>query len=796
LPALGRLSSGRGSVLAAVALWTLLATLGPASGQSSPATGGTEDPALRDAPGANELGYRVLLLYSEARLTPSVVSADRALRSTLQARSPRPVHFYTEFLDLNLFEGASLQGELRELLRQKYRKRSIDLIVAQGQLTVPIVLQNRAELFSGAPVVFLAVESSTFADLPVGVAVTGTWRRRGWGETLDLARRIHPGTRRAVVIVGSSTAERFWLEDARQQLAAYAGSIEVSYLVGLSFEDVLKEVAALQNGTVVLAGPLLRDRTGRDFATPEVITRMVAVARVPIYGLTEGIIGTGAVGGYVVSFEAHGMVAAELALRVLAGERPSPTADGTTFAMFDDRQVNRWGIDRRLLPPGSVVMFREPSLWELYRGYVVGAVGLLVVQGGLIGVLLVQRARRRRAEQSLAERLRFETILADLSAALSSCPAAETDRQIAIGLRRIVEDLGVDRASIWMLEDGAVGEARLTHSWVREGVPVPPAVLHESEVPRIFAELRQGHVSGLSPSGLSSDQAPIDRESLERFGTRSSAVVPLIARGSVVGGLAVGSVLADRVWPDELIPRLRLLAATFANALERQRAEHAADESAKDIRDLAGRLMTAQEEERRRIARDLHDMVSQEIAALSIALSTLEDRFPEGTPAGRRHEVARLQERTVKLGEAVRQLSHGLHPGILEYTGLAIALRSHCREFEREHGLAVTCGADGDLGPVPPDVALCLYRVTQEALNNAAKHAKASLVRVAVARNAADLVLTINDDGRGFDPLEARGGGGLGLISLEERVRLARGRLTIDTRPERGTEIRVVVPLP
>jgi hypothetical protein len=119
LPALGRLSSGRCSVLAAVALWTLLATLGPASGQSSPATGGTEDPALRDPPGAKELGYRVLLLYSEARLTPSVVSADRALRSTLQAHSPRPVHFYTEFLDLNLFEGRGTRLHLEAQRRTR-----------------------------------------------------------------------------------------------------------------------------------------------------------------------------------------------------------------------------------------------------------------------------------------------------------------------------------------------------------------------------------------------------------------------------------------------------------------------------------------------------------------------------------------------------------------------------------------------------------------------------------------------------------------------------------------------------
>ena len=196
--------------------------------------------------------------------------------------------------------------------------------------------------------------------------------------------------------------------------------------------------------------------------------------------------------------------------------------------------------------------------------------------------------------------------------------------------------------------------------------------------------------------------------------------------------------------------------------------------------------MTAQEEERRRIARELHDGVNQELAALSIALSALEDGLPEGTPAERRHEVAQLQGRTVEITEAIRQLSHELHPGILQFAGLAAALRSHCHEFEREHGL----------GPVPPDVALCLYRVTQEALTNAARHAKASQVWVAVARNGADMVLTIADDGRGFDLAEARGRGGLGLISLDERVRLVRGRLTIDTQAQGGTKIHVVVPLP
>jgi hypothetical protein len=171
--------------------------------------------------------------------------------------------------------------------------------------------------------------------------------------------------------------------------------------------------------------------------------------------LTEACVGRGAVGGYVVSFEAHGKVAAGLALRVLAGERPSPTGEGTTLPMFDDRQIKRWRIDRRLLPAGSAVLFSEPRLWERSRRYVARALGLPLVP--------------RRPHQILDDPIGFETLLSDLSAVLTSCAAADVDRQVDAGLRRIVEALGVDRAAIWALDDRS-DEARLTHSWVREGV--------------------------------------------------------------------------------------------------------------------------------------------------------------------------------------------------------------------------------------------------------------------------------------------------------------------------------------
>jgi signal transduction histidine kinase len=752
-----------------------------------PATAVAEEPARKD----------VLLLYADSMLLPANAVVDRELRSALGADATIPVRFYTEALDLSWFPDKEVERAMLDLLRAKYANRNLALVIPVGPPALRFALLHRATTFPGVPLVFVAAREAVLADLPLPPDVTGMWMDRDWRANVELILRLHPDTRRIAFVSGGgmtpSTAVEF-----KRVAASYRDRFEPIELTDRTLEEMLEQAAALPEHTVILVGLFLRDRAGRTYTNAEVAGRVARSASVPVYSALDVHVGRGIVGGYVVRWELQAERAAALALRVLRGERLGPadaTSEGTNAYVFDDRVLKRLRIDRRRLPPGSVVLFHDPSLWEHYRGYIIGAVSLLLAQGGLIGVLLVQRVQRRRAQRSLAERLRFETLLADLSAVLSSCPIAKVDRHVEAGLRRIVEDLGVDRATIWAMEDRS-GEARLTHSWIRESVPAPPTVVQESEAPGIFSQLRQGHVVRLPQPGSRPDEALMDRQSLARFGTRSSAVVPLMEGGSVVGGLSVGTVLEEHRWPDELIPRLRLLADIFANALARQRAERAAHESAKDIRDLAGRLMTAQEEERRSIARELHDGVNQDLAALSIALSALEGGLPEGTPADRRDEVSRLQRRTVEMAESIRHLSHELHPGILQYTGLAVALRSHCRQFEREQGLTIAFRADDDLGTVPSDVALCLYRVTQEALKNAARHAKASRVLVAVARDGTDLVLTIGDDGSGFDLAEVRGRGGLGLISLDERVRLAGGRLVIDTRPQRGTEIHVVVPLP
>jgi signal transduction histidine kinase len=227
---------------------------------------------------------------------------------------------------------------------------------------------------------------------------------------------------------------------------------------------------------------------------------------------------------------------------------------------------------------------------------------------------------------------------------------------------------------------------------------------------------------------------------------------------------------------------------------ERKQREAALRASYEQNRQLAGRLITAQETERARIARQLHDDINQQLATLSIALSSLKRRLPAAA-SDAHGELARLQQHTINLSEEIRNLSHELHPGVLQHAGLGAALKATCAEFGLQHRIEVNCQTEGNLESVPAEVALCLYRVTQEALHNIAAHAGARHARVRLARVGAMLELAIGDDGQGFDQAEANRGGGLGLLSIDERVRLVRGSLRIDSTPPWGTELGVRVPL-
>ena len=225
-----------------------------------------------------------------------------------------------------------------------------------------------------------------------------------------------------------------------------------------------------------------------------------------------------------------------------------------------------------------------------------------------------------------------------------------------------------------------------------------------------------------------------------------------------------------------------------------RRSEAALRQSQKDLRLLAAKLLTGQEEERRRLAREMHDDVSQRLAALAIETGRLEQAV-EGENEHLQVGLQALSRQVIDLSNDVHDISHQLHPSILEDLGLEDALASECKGFTRREHIQVQFHADRVPSTLPPDLALCLYRITQEGLRNIAKHAKTDHARVSLAGNGTMLTLTIEDDGCGFDRAEVTGHRGLGLASMAERARMIQAELEVESQPDQGTRIRVSTPV-
>lgn len=252
--------------------------------------------------------------------------------------------------------------------------------------------------------------------------------------------------------------------------------------------------------------------------------------------------------------------------------------------------------------------------------------------------------------------------------------------------------------------------------------------------------------------------------------------------------------------------QLFLLASTlpllFLSAVIRERdraslavraSEEALRASYGRVRELAGKLIAAQETERSRIARDMHDDLNQQLAALSLSFSSLRRRSLETSDLN--DALRDLQERIIEVIGHVRDFAHDLHPGTLDHAALVAAMRTHCADFSRQHGLDIHFNSDETFAPLSRDVAVCLYRVLQEGLRNIANHAEVREASVSLTQTRQLVALTIVDRGRGFDPDAGAARRGLGLLSIEERARLVGGTITITSTHGAGTAIHLRVPV-
>ena len=723
-------------MLRSAAVWLLLGLAVPAFW--SPAVAGqAADPPQK----------RVLVLYALSQEMPAYSILERIYPRALAEGLPGGLDYYSELIDVSRFEDPDYETAVIDFFLRKYRDREFDLVIANGPTEMAFAAKILPRLSPDAALVFNGGDVRRTANS------TGLSYSFAMKESLDLALRLQPETSRIFVVGGVSDFDRYYADAFRRQVQTPPQGVTLTYLMGVPLPELTTTLSSLPEHSIIFYVGTTQDRNGHRLNNTDVLEKLAAAANAPMYGWIGTGLGRGIVGGRLLSVETIAERTAALAVRVLHGERPETIPIATIDASSDQldwRQLRRWAIADAGIPAGTALLFREPSLFEAYRGYITGLVGLVALQSGLIAGLLIQARRRRRAEDSLRESEERFRLMADTAPVM---------------IRRSGADHRADFFNRpWLEFRGRTLAQEIGEGWT-EG-------LHPDDRERCVKAYADAFARR-EPFGL---EYRLRRADGEYRWILDTGVLRETPHGAFLG--YIGSSI-------DITARKRAEETSRDN-------EAALRRSHEQIQDLAGRLLTAQEAERARIARELHDGVSQELAGFSIAISGLKRRPEIQNSAELQEALAALQRRTIGLTEDIRHMSHDLHPGVLQHAGLVDALRSHCSEFAKQHAIAVAVTAESDPDVVELAPALCLYRVTQEALRNVAKHAHARNVEVVVSRSGDDVHLSIADDGKGFDLAKVRqSGGGLGLRSIEERVRLARGHVSIETTPHQGTTLSV-----
>jgi signal transduction histidine kinase len=575
---------------------------------------------------AQDVQRKVLVLYSTGRDAAISVTGELELPRILDKGLDRRLDYHSEYVDAGRFPDPAYQAGFRDFLRLKYTGLRLDLVIGVLDVSIQFLEKYRAELFPDTPVVFFA-RTELSPHLSNSTGLTG---EVDFAQTVSFARALHPGLNQVFVVSGSGARDKALERQARAQFQQFEPQLKFTYLSGLATSTLEDRLARLPANSILYYLLVYEDGAGEVFQPLEYLDRIAASANRPIYSWVDSTISHGVVGGSMQRLEAQIGAIGNLALRVLSGEPAEgiPVARlDLGVAQVDWRQLRRWGISEARVPAGTRILFREPGMWERYKGYIVGASAILLAQTALIVGLLVQSARRRRAEH---------------------------------------------------------------------------------QVRRNQEELR---------------------------------------------------------WNSER------------------------------IRDLGGRLLNAQEDERSRLARELHDDVGQQMALLSMDLQTLTgfDQDPDGEAEKLAREAL---ARTDTIAKTLHDLSHRLHPAKLRLIGLVPALNGLQREVSHSEKSDVTITFSHENVPatLPHDLTLCVFRVVQEALQNAIKHGRAKTIAMHLKGSPASLALTIVDDGVGFD-VDRAWGDGLGLISMSERLESVGGTMAIHSSPGAGTCIDVTAPI-
>lgn len=346
---------------------------------------------------------RIVVLYWDNKDFPGNIRFDEAFQSQLRSSSDN-FEYYPEYFESTRFPGEQYETSFREYLRNKYAGRPIDVVVASADAPLVFLLKYRGDVFPSSSIVFVANKPPDAKTLAAAGAATGINNQTTHRETLELALKLHPDTERVFVVSGTPQHDQRFENVARQELSAFANTVEITYLTDLPLNQLINTTRNLPSHSVILyLWQQAVDENGKLLESYEVLSRVAAQASAPTYSMGTVSLGSGMVGGYLQGPEMNGARTVEMALQIISGTRAQdiPIEPAKKVPMFDWRALKRWGISESSLPPDSVVRFKEFTFWEQYKWRIVFVLSLIALQSMFIALLLFERKRRQRAKEAL-----------------------------------------------------------------------------------------------------------------------------------------------------------------------------------------------------------------------------------------------------------------------------------------------------------------------------------------------------------------------------------------------------------
>ena len=717
----------------------------------------------------------ILVVYWYNKDFPGNAVSDQSYQSVLNSQPPGSFEYYTEYLESNRFPGEEQEEILRDYLHRKYAGRSIDVVVANSDTTVEFFRRYRKDLFPNAPIVFSAARAPSAIELESGPGMTGVVHHQAYKENVELLLKLHPDTQNVFVVSGSLEHDKRFEIPAREELQDYEGKVSIFYLTDLLPGELASRIKNLPKRSVILyVWQQGNDESHKLLESSDFMDIVANSASVPIYGQASWHVGKGAVGGYLRSAESSAMRQAEIAVRVANGERAQdiPVEKSPVLPIFDWRELQRWGIREDSLPAGSIIKFRPVTFWSQYKWYALGVISIVLIQSALIAGLVINRTVRKRVEKALREsEEQYRSIFETTGVAIWEEDFSEVKELIDGLQRRGVTDL---------------------RSYLSEHPTTLRQAIDRAKICRINQQTLRLFGAHTKTEFLSSVEKIFAPESEQVFVEKMIALVE--GRQYLETETVLNTIQGERrhmfktiTFPEQRGVSDRVM-VTVLDITQRKTAEEA-------LRDLSGQLIQAREDECARIARELHDDFSQNVALISLSLDQLRQDPPRST-AELRERTQEIFNQTSELSTEIHRMSHDLHPSKLDQLGLVTALRSMCVELSRSYGLRIEFKHNDVPVTLQKEISICLYRIVQESLNNVIKYSGAKDACVEVRGDGHTIQLRIEDWGKGFDIESARSKKGLGLLSMRERLRLVGGTVLIDSRIARGTKIDVEVPLP